>query len=105
MATRMQYRQFLRIEKLKKTLNAIAYGSLALDVAIAVVTLASFHVYSNELGRIQYFLNVALTVEVIVTIVLVLSMLAVGHYQRMLDNLIRMGELLTGRRRGFDKKR
>jgi surface polysaccharide O-acyltransferase-like enzyme len=94
----MQYSEFIRIEKLTKILDIVAYGSLAIDIAIAVVTLISLHIYSSELNKIQYFLNVAVTVEVIFTLVVLVTLGFLYHYEKILDNLARFSSVLTGRR-------
>lgn len=93
----MQYTEFLRLEKLKRMLDLIAYASLAIDIAIAVVTLISLNLYSMELGTIQLYLNLALTVEVIVTLILIAAILIIRHYEKMIDHLAQFSNLLTGK--------
>jgi hypothetical protein len=99
----MQYREFLRIERLKRILDVIAYGSLIIDVAITVVTLVSLNLYSTELSRIQYFLNIAVSIEVIVTFVLLVALAYLYHYEKIVDRLAEFSSMLTGRKSG--KKR
>ena len=94
----MQYTEFLRMEKIKRMLNFAAYASLVLDIAIAVVTLVSLHIYSQQLNKIQFFLNIALTVEVIVTLFLFAALLGVAHYQKIVERLAGFSSRLTGRR-------
>jgi len=95
----MRYTEFLRIEKLKRTLSWIAYGSLVIDIAIALVTLVSLNIYSEQLNGLQYFLNIALTVEVIVTLILFAVMLLVRHYEKITDNLIVFSRAFVGKRK------
>lgn len=99
----MQYKEFLRIEKLKRILDIIAYGSLGIDMAIAMVTLFSLNVYSMELNKIQYFLNIALTIEVIATLVLLVALAYLYHYEKIVDNLAQFSRALTGRRNGKNR--
>jgi hypothetical protein len=93
----MKYTEFVRIEKLKRILDTIAYASLFLDVAIAIVTLASLQIFSKQLNEIQFFLNLALSVEVIITLILVAVMILLYHYEKVLDELARFSRMLTGK--------
>ncbi len=93
----MQYREFLRVEKIRKILDVVAYGSLVIDFSIAIVTLVSFNAYSQRLNQIQYLLNIALTIEVLVTSVLLITLALLYHYDKILDRLARMSSSLTGR--------
>ena len=92
----MQYREFERIEKVKKILDVVAYGSLGIDVAIAVVTLISFNIYSANLSSIERYLNLALTGEVIFTFILLFTLAYLYHYEKIVDNLAGFSRLLTG---------
>jgi predicted cation transporter len=96
----LQYKEFIRIERIKKLLDIIAYGSLAIDIGVALVTLFSLSAYYKELNYIQFFLLVALTIEVIVTVVLFFALVLLYHYGRILDNLARFSRALTGKKRG-----
>ena len=100
----MRYTEFLRIEKLKRMLNIVAYGSLVLDFSIAVVILVSFNLYSKHLDEIQYFLNVALTAVVLVTSVLLVSLAYLYHYEKVLSHLASFSSLLTGRKNGKNRQ-
>jgi hypothetical protein len=93
----VKYTEFMRIERLKKLLDTIAYASLFLDVAIAIVTLASLQVFSKQLNDIQFFLNLALSVEVIITLILVAVMMLLYHYEKILDELAKFSRMLTGK--------
>lgn len=99
----MQYKEFVRIEKIKRMLDVVAYGSLGLDVAIAVVTLVSFNIYSMDLTSIERYLEWGLTAEVIVTFILLTSLAYLYHYEKIVDNLARFSKRIT--RGGNDKKR
>lgn len=96
----MQYTEYQRIRKLRKILDIIAYGSLGIDVAIAVVTLIGLNIYSQQLNHIQYYLNLALTAEVIVTMVILVSLAYLYHYEKILDNLASLSRALTGSKKG-----
>ncbi|MDE1873835.1 MAG: hypothetical protein KGI04_01815 [Candidatus Micrarchaeota archaeon] len=99
----MQYKEFLRIEHIKRVLDVVAYGSLGIDVAIAVVTLISLNIYSMELSSIEYLLNVAVTIEVIVTFVLLVSLAYLYHYEKIVDNLASFSRMLTGKGKGKNR--
>jgi hypothetical protein len=94
----MQYVEFQRIERIKRILDTIAYASLALDVGIAIITLISFRISYQQLSSIQYFLNVALTVEVIVVLVLFAAMMFLYRYQKIIYELAKVSTAITGRR-------
>ncbi len=94
----MQYVEFQRIERIKRILDTIAYASLALDVGIAIITLISLRMNYQQLSSIQYFLNVALTVEVIVVLVLFAAMLFLYRYQKIIYELAKMSTAITGRK-------
>jgi hypothetical protein len=93
----MRYTEFVRIEKIKKMLDTIAYASLVLDIGIAIVTLASLQIFSDQLNEIRFFLNFALTVEVIISLILFAVMMLLYHYEKMFDNLARFSRALTGK--------
>ncbi|MDE1855245.1 MAG: hypothetical protein KGH57_02935 [Candidatus Micrarchaeota archaeon] len=81
----------------------MAYGSLGIDVAIAVVTLISFNIYSADLSSIQRYLNIALTIEVVFTFVLIFALAYLYQYEKILDNLARFSRALTGGRKGKNR--
>jgi len=86
---RNPYKKLIRTEKIKKTLDLLAYASLALDIAIAVVTLISLNTYSTNLDKIIRFLNIVLTIEVaIAAFVFVLFVLNL-HYEKIIESLLR----------------
>ncbi|MCL5238890.1 MAG: hypothetical protein M1286_00235 [Candidatus Marsarchaeota archaeon] len=95
----MQYREFVRIERIKHMLDIIAYGSLGIDIAIAVATMISLNFYSAELSRIEYLLNVGVTIEVFFTFVLLIALAFLYRYEKIVDNLASVSRLLTGTKR------
>ncbi len=100
----MQYKEFVRIEKIRKILDIVAYGSLGIDIAIAVVTLVSLNLYSADLSSIQHYLNLALTVEVIFTFILLFALAYLYHYDKIVSNLVKFGRVLTGGRNSKNKR-
>ncbi len=96
----MQYRTFLRAEKLKRMFDQLAYGSLVLDFAIAAVTLVSINVYSPELGKIQYLLNVALSAEVVLAVFLFILIALHSHYERLVQKLQKFRTTLGRKKHG-----
>jgi uncharacterized membrane protein len=93
----MQYVEFQRIERIKRILDTIAYASLVLDVGIAIVTLISLRVNYEQLSNIQYFLNIALTAEVIVVLVLFAAMVFLYRYQKIILDLARASRAIVGK--------
>jgi uncharacterized membrane protein len=93
----MQYTEFQKIERIKKLLDTIAYASLALDVGIAIVTLISLRVNIEQLAKIQYFLNIALSVEVIVVLLLMAAMLVLYRYNKVIMDLARVSRSIQGK--------
>jgi len=84
------YKTLIRTEKIKGTLDLLAYASLALDIMIAVVTLISLRAYSTNLDEIIRFLNIVLTIEVaIAAFVFVLFVLNL-HYEKIIEHLLRL---------------
>ncbi len=100
----LKYTEFLRIEKLKRTLNILAYASLGIDIAIALVTLISLNVYSSQLSKIQYYLNISLTIEVIITFVVLILLVCLYHYQKIMDNLARFSSMVIGETKHHRKR-
>lgn len=100
----MQYKEFLRTEKLKGMLDIVAYASLVLDFAIAVVTLISINIYSPELDKIVYLLDIALSAEVVLAVVLFIILLLHAHYERLVGRLTRFGERLSRERQGRERR-
>lgn len=94
----MRYKEFVKIEKIKKTLDFIAYASLALDIGIALVTFASLQIYSKQLSGIQFFLNVAISCEVIITLFLFGIMILLYHYEKITDELAGFSKKITGKK-------
>jgi len=86
----MLYSNIERIRKIRKMIELIAYGSLALDFAIAIVTLVSVNAYIRNfsISEILFGLNVALTVEVILTSILFLALLFLSHYEKIIDGFV-----------------
>ncbi|MGC8776655.1 MAG: hypothetical protein ACP5P2_01775 [Candidatus Micrarchaeia archaeon] len=87
----MRYSDLARIKKIKKMLEYIAYGSLALDVGIAIVTLVSVHYYAKEISTILTFLNYGLTAVVLVSLILFLALLFLSHYEKIIEKFADLG--------------
>ncbi|MGC8662765.1 MAG: hypothetical protein ACP5RT_03200 [Candidatus Micrarchaeia archaeon] len=81
----MHYSDLKRIEKLKKILEYIAYGSLAFDAGVAIVTLASVHFYAKELAILLKYLNLGLTAIILVSAILFLVLLYLSHYEKIIE--------------------
>jgi len=84
----MRYSTLRRIEKIKKLLEYIAYGSLGFDAGIAIVTLVSIHIYAKELDILLKYLNYGLTAVVLLSIFLFLVLLFMSHYEKIIENFL-----------------
>jgi len=87
----MRYSTLRRIEKIKKLLEYIAYGSLGFDAGIAIVTLISIHIYAKELDVLLKYLNYGLTAVVLLSIFLFLVLLFMSHYEKIIENFLDLG--------------
>ncbi len=90
----MHYKEFLRAEKLRKLLDYIAYGSLVLDFAIAIVTLISINVYSPELYKVQYLLNLSLSAEVVITAFVFVLLVLHSRYEKLAQDFLKFRQVL-----------
>lgn len=88
----LTYDEYRRINKLKRWLQTLAYASLVLDIAIAMVTLASINIFKGQLSSILFFLNVALSVEVIVTLFIFFTLIFLSRYHRLILEMTRIGK-------------
>ena len=79
----MQYRQLAHIERIKKILDIIAYGSLGLDIAVAFVGLFALSSKHNPMTRMQYDLDIALILEVFITLFLLFILFLLYHYDKI----------------------
>ncbi|MFP3289083.1 MAG: hypothetical protein RXO35_01490 [Candidatus Micrarchaeota archaeon] len=86
----MRYSTLKKIEKIKKLLEYIAYGSLGFDAGISVVTLASLHLYAKELNLILKYLNYGLTAVVLLSVFLFLVLLVMSHYEKMIERFLEL---------------
>ncbi|MFP3277945.1 MAG: hypothetical protein RXO43_00020 [Candidatus Micrarchaeota archaeon] len=86
----MRYSTLKRIEKIKKLLEYIAYGSLGFDAGIAIVTLVSVHLYAKELDLVLKYLNYGLTAVVLLSVFLFLVLLFMSHYEKMIESFLEL---------------
>lgn len=81
------YQNHVKIEKLRKTIDKVAYASLILDICIAIVTSLSI----LNIGNPQPFLapiNYMLTLVVVLSIGLFITLFLLKHEEHLLDNLL-----------------
>ena len=86
----MRYSTLKRVEKIKKLLEYIAYGSLGFDAGIAIVTLVSVHIYAKELDLVLKYLNYGLTAVVLLSVFLFLVLLFMSHYEKMIESFLEL---------------
>ena len=87
----MRYSDLQRIKKIKKMLEYIAYGSLAFDFGISIVTLASIHFYAKELETILTYLNYGLTGVILFSGILFLALVFLSHYEKIIERFADIG--------------
>lgn len=79
--------KFTKIERLKKTIDRVAYGSLILDICIAIVTsLSILGIGNTEL--ILMPINYMLTIVVVLSIGLFVTLIVLKHEENIFDRLL-----------------
>ena len=78
----MKRKPIRRSRKLRKLLEKIAFASLIVDVAIAVVTLISINFSEIPTTEVIAFLNYVLTIIVIVTVIVFVTMMLLLHREK-----------------------
>ncbi len=73
-----------RAAKMQKLLEHIAYYSLALDFAITVATLISLNI-KRPLESIIFYLNLALSIVVVIAALIFVIIFFLSHYDKILD--------------------
>jgi len=79
----MQYYQLAHIERIKKILDIIAYGSLGLDIAVALAGLFALSSKQTPIAPVQYGLDIALIAEVFITLFLLFILFLLYHYDKI----------------------
>ncbi|MGC9099300.1 MAG: hypothetical protein ACP5HW_01995 [Candidatus Micrarchaeia archaeon] len=100
----MKYSDIERIKKIRRTLDYIAYGSLAFDAGIALITLISVHFYAKELTTALKYLNYGLTAVIVISGILFLILLYLSHYEKMIEKFAELNLRLRFQRGGNRKK-
>ncbi len=94
-------RSMRRVQKARKALERIAYGSLIIDILISLTTLVSLQINSfSSVNEIIELLSYALTAIVMVSLALFLEILLITHYQKLSETFL----LLNGRLRKSIRK-
>ena len=79
----MQYYQLAHIERIKKILDIIAYGSLSLDIAVALAGLFTLSSKQTPIAPVQYGLYIALIAQVFITLFLLFILFLLYHYDKI----------------------
>ena len=90
----MSYERLKRVERIREWLKKIAYASVVLDVAISVASLASLKFYGAT--GILYYLDFALTAEVVLVVLLGIALVALLYYDRVLESFVLMNLKIKG---------
>ncbi len=84
----VSYDRLKRASKMREWLKKLAYASLVLDVAISLASIASLKVYSAT--TILFYLDLALTAEVVIAVILFVAFVALLHYDRAIEGFALM---------------
>lgn len=84
----MGYNRLKRVGKIREWIKKLAYMSLGLDAAISLASLASLKLYSAT--TVLFYLDFALTAEVVITIALFATFVALLHYDKVLESFALM---------------
>lgn len=82
----MYYTEIERLKYIKRMLEKLAYGSIALDFLVAVGSLLLLHNFSYA-KLIVTISNYAITAEIIIAAVLMVALLSLKHYNKLINNL------------------
>ncbi len=83
----------LRIRRIRKSLDTLAYASVGLDFLVGIATLVSLKYYSN-VSSVLLYLDYALAAEIVIAAVLFGTLLSLSHYERILDTFSYAGFIL-----------
>jgi len=95
----MDFNSIKRIERLKKIFERIAYMSLIVDIAIAIVTLISLNYSRTSLTGVIFLLNYVLTAIVIISISVFVAILLLSHYDKIVEKFIFLDQRLKRKKR------
>ncbi|MGC8628657.1 MAG: hypothetical protein ACP5T4_00385 [Candidatus Micrarchaeia archaeon] len=77
------YKRLMQIRKIKKMLDAIAYGSLFLDMAVAIGNYISLKSTNRLTQTLDFWLTAGLSLEVGLTLFLLFLLLLLYHYDKL----------------------
>ncbi|MEM3228481.1 MAG: hypothetical protein QW549_02750, partial [Candidatus Micrarchaeaceae archaeon] len=80
-----EMKNILRIMRIKKWIEVLAYGSLALDYMVTIATLIAVNHYWNKISVFLFYFDEALTAEVILVTVLLVALFFLHHYEKIVD--------------------
>jgi magnesium-transporting ATPase (P-type) len=88
-----------RIQRLRRTIDYLAYGSLVLDICITILTLLSLFQQFNQ-ASILVPVNYLLTIVVIVSVASASLLVYLKHEEKLLGNALRLSNHIRER---FDR--
>jgi len=95
--------KFEKMERLKKTIDKVAYASLVLDICIAIVTSLSIFNVGNP-QNILVPINYMLTIIVVLSIGLFITLFVLKHEEDIMSNLLNMKYRYKPNSRSFSNK-
>jgi hypothetical protein len=74
-----------RAERLEKLFSRLAYVSLAADIGISAVTLASMNSNRSNLQGVMTILNYSLTAIVLASVTVFALLMGLRHYEKVIN--------------------
>ncbi|MEM0154668.1 MAG: hypothetical protein QW814_02430 [Methanothrix sp.] len=81
----MYYSEVERFKKIENYLEKLAYGSVALDFMVAIGSFLLLH----KVGYAKFIIevsNYAITAEILIAAVLFITLVAMKHYKKVIEN-------------------
>lgn len=97
----MDFNSIKRIERLKKIFERVAYASLIVDIAIAIVTLISLNASRTNLTTVIFLLNYVLTAIVLISVSVFVAILLFSHYDKIVEKFIFLDPRFKRKKRRF----
>ncbi len=89
----------MRVEKIKRWLEILAYLSLVIDLLITGISLISVNYYHSA-GQLLIYADYLLSAEMILVVLLFMIMIFLSHYETMLEGMLQR----VGVKKGDGKK-
>lgn len=81
----MKHKDLVRVTRIKKTLDKLAYLSVALDLLVTLFSFILVKTSSAAAQTILLYVDYALSAEMLIIVFLFVVMLLISYYDRILD--------------------